>query len=1297
MKPQEQDIARAVLKNIKGERYKDWNYLFLTPFDLSQVPGYLEIVGKPLDLQTVTQNFEDGAYGELAELWSDIKQTFENAMKYHSDRPTKWIAKMAKDMIKFFNKERKNAEKGKLASSSSPSTNKPKLKLGKQLPTAANVAAAQAKAAASGDSSGVSPPKPKKPKLKLKLKSGGDTAAPPDVALSTPSSNDTSKSNKSNKPKIRLKLKASNVDGGRNTPDTAASAAASTTSQSASEASKPASNKSSKGGTKISLKIGNSRGKELPKGVAQPPTGKTPPPGSGIPSASTSTTKTGQKRKRTSKKGASIAKDSPDGEGLPTPQLQACAKVLNALKRRHQKDISWFLSPVSDKSMIQDYRSKIKHPMDIGKMTSKVENKSYKSLADFSLDLRRIFSNCLCYNTSVKDHLRSVALELIENSEELMGFFFAQLGGNGSYPRLLYCWKTCMEALGTVFNLTNPTDGQPTCLYFLHPVKVYCGGQFPEDYLDLVKKPMDFQTVTSNLLEGRYKAVADFASDCKLIVQNCNTYYSGREDGRVFVEQANRLETVMNQQLEQLMRYDKSTKANSDRIKASNVRLSIPRPPVTTLTGILDDLRALNYTDKGTKITEAAMGPFEKPISVSAFPDYPQHVSEPMDLQTVERKAKGNIYATPEDFEYDLNLIFRNCERYNSQRNGEHLVSMAKFGAKHFRRLFFAKIAMPPPDAYVAPQQSLMDPAAKKQKLETDGPSSGKTAPRISITLSAAAASAAARSKSPKPGQPTQKKPTSPIKNQPVPLHIAIARVKEQFHLRRPVKSLQSWEADCARYFKELLRHPWLSAARPQFIFHVPVTMLFPDLREAYAAKIRKPMDLTTVECTLLAGNRYTSPEDLIEDVALTFSNAIRFNKDGRDIGDPLSCAYFDASVHLLRFARWLSLELLSAHVEKSDQVDECSADGLPPVSWKLTTGNRARAQSEQQEIVLKEPLDKSLEGDRFTWHESECEKLLKALRHQSDVKYMTFFIQPHYPSDYTTYISKPMDWEKVQKTLKKRQYDNFGQIVDDLRLIFKNALKYNARFKGTENVSGRAYAAAEYMSNKLETAVRKLMLSVSDRIERERIDHANAEREMDANERAEEARIRAAWKKDPNNKDGSSPVPSEGAVGPDGRSTSSGGRIRTARRTSVRKEITDFEIPYFDDEDDGQHEKSFLDLIKKQKAMFESQRAELGRMRLAASNTGSAIHSRLLQRNMARKWVATQRPPLPVPPAKSEASKEKKREKTMSNSSSDNKVETPSILKELERGDRVQIKISLGSMAKKKKKKRARPFDFDS
>lgn len=171
--------------------------------------------------------------------------------------------------------------------------------------------------------------------------------------------------------------------------------------------------------------------------------------------------------------------------------------------------------------------------------------------------------------------------------------------------------------------------------------------------------------------------------------------------------------------------------------------------------------------------------------------------------------------------------------------------------------------------------------------------------------------------------------------------------------------------------------------------------------------KIEKPMDLTTAECTLLAGNKYTMAEDFVNDIALVFANAIKFNKDGKDIGDPLSCAYYDASIHLLKYTRWLSLELLQDHFTDSGEVDEPEEDGLPLKSWKLTKGNQQKSREEMEKFVLDELIEKSLEGDRYTWMEAECEKLLKSLRHQSDLKYMTYFLTPNYPADYSAFISR--------------------------------------------------------------------------------------------------------------------------------------------------------------------------------------------------------------------------------------------------------------------------------------------------
>eukprot|EP00934_Nitzschia_sp_Nitz4_P000287 Nitzschia sp. Nitz4//scaffold113_size70149//60961//64974//NITZ4_005963-RA/size70149-augustus-gene-0.97-mRNA-1//-1//CDS//3329533380//287//frame0 len=1308
MSAADKDICRQVVAALSSDKYKDKNQLFLYPFDLSQTPGYLDVVTKVMDLSTLSANLEAGMYHSRDEFFADCNTIFENAIAYHSTRETKWIAKQGKEMRKFALRERKLAEKREgdedVSTLTVGSSTKTKAG-GKLLPTKKNKKAlADKKETSTG---------------KLVLKLGGSSSSPPKQLVETPSS-------VTSKPKVSIKLSTSTSA----EPDPAPSSEnkkprltlkLGKSKSTGDDASETPSVKAStpKPSTKVAG-AGGSRGKELPKGVSPPSqtevkkatkkaTAKTAKAtvtksAAGTTKVKASTSKTAKAKTKVTLKPPSAASQVPPasnrGMMIMTPPRKAqCSKALSAVRRRLLKIAHWFLYPVSDKAILQDYRAKIPTPMDLTTMQGKLIDKNeYTTIADFVLDLRRIVSNCLRYNTSMQNSLRPVAVEFLQKAEKLLTVFLAKPESPTQvYPPLLYCWKQCVNLLDALYNIKNPDDGQMTAYYFLYPVTLYCQGQYPPDYLQQCPKPMDYGTITANLIEGRYSAVSEFEADCKLVLENCQTYYSNQPDGKIFTEQASRLMVVLKEQLESLHRYVKSPAGLAAQRQAQTAVATahLPKPPIPLLLGILEDLRALKYHDKMTKIAEPAMGPFEKPVALAAFPDYTQHVQTPMDLQTVERKIRGASYGTPEDFEYDILLMFQNCVTYNSARKSDHLVSMAKYGLKNFRKIFTAKMrpfddpsAAPPPSSSAVPTPTSSggeirkeppsdapQPPTKKKKVEAPRPKT--VTPRITLSAPTATAAPAPKTTTPKTSVPKSKP------NQPVPLHIAIAQVKEQFPLRRAVKSLESWEAACARFFKEMMRHSWISAARPKFIFHVPVPVLFPELREAYAAKIKKPMDLTSIECALLAGNKYTGPEEFVSDLALVFSNAIVFNKDGRDIGDPLSCAYYDASIHLLRYCRWLSLELLSEYVEESEHMDEPEVEGLPLLSWKLTSRNRKKAREEMEAIVLKEPIERSLEGDRYTWTEAECEKLLKALRHQSDLRYMTFFIQPNYPADYTAFISRPMDWERVQKSLKKRQYNKFEDIINDLRLIFTNALKYNARHKGTDTVSGRAYDAAEYMSAKLETAVNKMMLTVSDRVERERIDHNNAEREIEAAERAEEERIRAQWKSDGTNKD-------SGEAPPSARLETSQ-RIRTAKRNNLRKEQADFEIPFFDDEDDGQHERSYFDVIRQQKAIFESQRQERARMLQSTAGLGSALYMRMLQREMALKWVTEERKKLKIlTPSPTKALPASSEDKT-----SPVALPPSDVLKQLEDKGRQPFQLKLAKPKPRKKPAASAPVDL--
>jgi hypothetical protein len=266
----------------------------------------------------------------------------------------------------------------------------------------------------------------------------------------------------------------------------------------------------------------------------------------------------------------------------------------------------WFLKPVSDKLIVDDYRNKIPNPMDIGTITHKLDSDEYATVADFCLDVRRIFANCLRYNTSIQDSFRALGIDMLILAEELMAHFLAKPEAPQQVcPPLLYCWRLCVQILDTVVNMKNPSDGLQTAHYFVHPAVLFFGSAMRADYLQRIKHPMDFGTITSNLLEGHYQTKEQFASDCRLVISNCKMYYGNQVEGQVYCEQASRIQALLSQQLTALERYDQSAQAKLVRSQPIWQTVHFSKPPVELLMTILTELRTSQYTDRLTKVSLA--------------------------------------------------------------------------------------------------------------------------------------------------------------------------------------------------------------------------------------------------------------------------------------------------------------------------------------------------------------------------------------------------------------------------------------------------------------------------------------------------------------------------------------------------------------------------------------------------------------------------------------------------------------------------------------------------------------------
>lgn len=239
------------------------------------------------------------------------------------------------------------------------------------------------------------------------------------------------------------------------------------------------------------------------------------------------------------------------------------------------------------------------------------------------------------------------------------------------------------------------------------------------------------------------------------------------------------------------------------------------------------------------QVVELASALFEHPVDTNVFADYLQYVKTPMCLKTVEKNIESGLYVYAEDFEHDINLIFRNCEAYNVPKRNQRICNLAKYCAKIFRKQYSTRIRAFDAEKDMVPSavdhiskkrpspKNVPETAAPPAKKSRKSPANFGGANKIQIPVSA------------KPKPPKKTLPRITIRTDgPLPRHVAVAKIKQEFSTRRPHKNLElPWEAACSRLFRELKRHPWISTSK-RFIFDAPVPLLHPEIKEAYALKV---------------------------------------------------------------------------------------------------------------------------------------------------------------------------------------------------------------------------------------------------------------------------------------------------------------------------------------------------------------------------------------------------------------------------------------------------------------------------
>ncbi|KAJ8667283.1 hypothetical protein QAD02_008945 [Eretmocerus hayati] len=191
--------------------------------------------------------------------------------------------------------------------------------------------------------------------------------------------------------------------------------------------------------------------------------------------------------------------------------------ILNDM--RDLPDVQPFLFPVNPK-IVPDYPRIISRPMDLQTIRENLRQKKYQSREEFLADVNQMKENSSLYNGPLSP--------LTVTAQRLLDFCVQQIAEKED--RIMRLEKAINPLLDdndqvalsyiltTVVN--DKLRSMQEATQFLKPVNK----KIIKDYYNIVKRPMDLETISKKISAHKYHSRAEFMRDVKQIVDNCILY-----------------------------------------------------------------------------------------------------------------------------------------------------------------------------------------------------------------------------------------------------------------------------------------------------------------------------------------------------------------------------------------------------------------------------------------------------------------------------------------------------------------------------------------------------------------------------------------------------------------------------------------------------------------------------------------------------------------------------------------------------------------------------------------------------
>lgn len=210
-------------------------------------------------------------------------------------------------------------------------------------------------------------------------------------------------------------------------------------------------------------------------------------------------------------------------------------------------------------------------------------------------------------------------------------------------------------------NLTAPNDPN---YQLVEPFKRLPNRRWHADYYVEIKNPISLSQIRKKIVKGEYRFISDMVDDFNLMFDNAQQY--NRPDSRIYRD-AVKLQKFIQTKADELMEDEDSDSDSDDNDSQphSKRRMGVVRPgrPLTfkRRAKILFKTLMDYMTEDGRQPIVAFI---EKPDKRD-YPDYYEVIAQPIDMETIESKIKGEKYASEEDLVADFKLMFSNCQKYN--------------------------------------------------------------------------------------------------------------------------------------------------------------------------------------------------------------------------------------------------------------------------------------------------------------------------------------------------------------------------------------------------------------------------------------------------------------------------------------------------------------------------------------------------------------------------------------------------------------------------------------------------------